>query len=168
MQIRTIRPQDVAQAAAGEAACFPAAEAASPAAIAARAAAFPGHFWVAEEKGEIRGFVNGFVTDSPVIQDEMYEDPSLHNPAGRYQAVFGLDVLPAWQGRGIARQLLCTLIDAARSQGRAGVILTCKEHMIPFYEKFGFCSQGLSQSVHGGAAWYDMLLTFARQPGKQG
>ena len=61
-----------------------------------------------------------------------------------------------------------TLIDAARSQGRAGVILTCKEHMIPFYEKFGFCSQGLSQSVHGGAAWYDMLLTFARQPGKQG
>ena len=168
MQIRTIRPQDVSQAAAVEAACFPAAEAAGPAAIAARAAAFPGHFWVAEEKGEILGFVNGFVTDSPVIQDEMYEDPSLHNPAGRYQAVFGLDVLPAWQGRGIARQLLCTLIDAARSQGRAGVILTCKKHMIPFYEKFGFCSQGLSQSVHGGAAWYDMLLTFARQPGKQG
>lgn len=168
MQIRTIRPGDVPQAAAVEAACFPAAEAAGPAAIAARAAAFPSHFWVAEEEGEVIGFVNGFVTDSPVIEDEMYENASLHNPAGRYQAVFGLDVLPAWQGRGIARRLLCTLIDAARSQERDGVILTCKEHMIPFYEKFGFRSQGLSQSVHGGAAWYDMLLTFAEQSGKQG
>lgn len=167
MQIRTIRPQDIPQAAAVEAACFPTAEAAGPAAIAARAAAFPGHFWVAEEGGEVIGFVNGFVTDSPVIRDEMYEDASLHNPAGRYQAVFGLDVLPTWQGRGIARQLLSTLIDAARRQGRAGVILTCKKRMIPFYEKFGFECQGLSGSVHGGAAWYDMLLPLAPQPYKQ-
>ncbi len=51
MQIRTIRPQDVSQAAAVEAACFPAAEAASPAAIAARAAAFPGQYGWLKKKG---------------------------------------------------------------------------------------------------------------------
>ncbi len=121
-----------------------------------------------EDTNTLIGFINGCVTDERTIRDEMFEDTSLHNPAGRYQAVFGLDVLPAWQGRGIARRLLCTLIDAARSQERDGVILTCKEHMIPFYEKFDFRSQGLSQSVHGRAAWYDMLLTFAQQSGKQG
>ena len=40
------------------------------------------------------------------------------------------------------------------------MILTCKEELIPYYEQFGFENRGLSASVHGGAAWYDMVLTF--------
>lgn len=44
--------------------------------------------------------------------------------------------------------------------GRAGVVLTCKERLIPYYERFGFRNEGLSASTHGGETWYQMRLTF--------
>ncbi len=50
--------------------------------------------------------------------------------------------------------------ELARADGRKGVILTCKQHLIPYYERFGFENLGVSQSVHGGAVWYDLLLRF--------
>lgn len=53
-----------------------------------------------------------------------------------------------------------TLIEDARKKGRAGMILTCKDKLIHYYEKFGYVNQGLSESVHGNAVWYDMLLEF--------
>ena len=40
---------------------------------------------------------------------------------------------------------------------------TCKEHLIPYYEKFGYRNCGVSESVHGGAVWYDMRLTFSEE-----
>ncbi|MDD4297169.1 MAG: GNAT family N-acetyltransferase, partial [Ruminiclostridium sp.] len=43
---------------------------------------------------------------------------------------------------------------------RKGLILTCKEHMIDYYSKFGFKNKGISNSQHGGAVWYDMILEF--------
>ena len=53
-----------------------------------------------------------------------------------------------------------TLIERARKQGRKGLILTCKEHLIKYYESFGYVNMGVSASVHGGAVWYDMILEF--------
>ena len=106
------------------------------------------------------GFINGCVTDERTIRDEMYEDSSLHRPDGRYQSVFGLDVIPQERRRGIAELLMRTLIEDARKKGRAGMILTCKDRLIHYYEKFGYVNQGLSESVHGNAVWYDMLLEF--------
>ena len=44
---------------------------------------------------------------------------------------------------------------------RRGLILTCKDRLIGFYEGFGYKSLGVSQSVHGGAVWYDMILEFS-------
>lgn len=35
-----------------------------------------------------------------------------------------------------------------------------RERLIPYYEKFGYQNQGVSDSAHGGAVWYDMRLTF--------
>jgi hypothetical protein len=32
--------------------------------------------------------------------------------------------------------------------------------MISFYERFGFVNEGLSESEHGGAPWYQMRLVF--------
>ena len=52
------------------------------------------------------------------------------------------------------------LIADACAAGRKGCILTYKENMISYYEKFGYQNQGVSQSEHGGAVWYDMLLEF--------
>lgn len=160
LTIRTSRASDLDAVTEIEAACFPAAEAADRSSMAARLAAFPDHFYIAEQDGQPIGFVNGSVGDSEVIEDEMYENAALHNPRGTWQMVFGLDVLPAYRRTGVARTLMHRLIDDARAQGRAGVVLTCKEHLIGFYEQFGFVCGGASASVHGGAVWYDMRLTF--------
>ena len=64
--IRNARAQDAEAVAAIEALCFPAAEAASAQTIAARIAAFPSYFFVAEQHGALIGFVNGCVTNSPI------------------------------------------------------------------------------------------------------
>ena len=43
-------------------------------------------------------------------------------------------------------------IDIAKEQGRMGVVLTCKDRLIHYYEKFGFVNEGLTaKSTHGGA-----------------
>lgn len=158
--IRKVKPKDLERVTAVEAECFPEAEAAGRDAFRARIEAFPDSFLVAEKDGQLVGFINGCVTDERTIRDEMYEDSSLHRPDGRYQSVFGLDVIPQERRRGIAELLMRTLIEDARKKGRAGMILTCKDRLIHYYEKFGYVNQGLSESVHGNAVWYDMLLEF--------
>ena len=48
----------------------------------------------------------------------------------------------------------------ARAQGRRGLVLTCKDRLVHYYAKFGFVSEGVSASTHGGVVWYQMRLTF--------
>ncbi|WP_319402457.1 GNAT family N-acetyltransferase [uncultured Anaeromusa sp.] len=160
--IRNACAQDAAAVAAIEALCFPAAEAASAATIAARIAAFPAYFFVAEENGALIGFVNGCVTNSPIIEDELFQDPSRHIPSGTHAAIFGLDVVPKRRRQGVAAQLMRHFISEAQRQGQRHVILTCKKHLIRYYETFGYANNGLSQSIHGGAEWYDMTLDLER------
>ena len=160
MNIRPALPADAPALAAIEAVCFPAAEAASPASIAARLAVFPECFFVAEEAGQPIGFINGAVWDEPCIRDELFEDAALHRPAGAWQTVFGLDVLPEYRRQGVAAALMRALLAAARAAGRRGAALTCKEHLIRYYERLGYRCLGVSASVHGGAVWYDMIAEF--------
>jgi predicted N-acetyltransferase YhbS len=160
--IRNACAQDAAAVAAIEALCFPAAEAASAATIAERIAAFPAYFFVAEENGALIGFVNGCVTNSPIIEDELFQDPSRHIPSGTHAAIFGLDVVPKRRRQGVAAQLMRHFISEAQRQGQRHVILTCKKHLIRYYETFGYANNGLSQSTHGGAEWYDMTLDLER------
>ncbi|MEY8353097.1 GNAT family N-acetyltransferase [Lachnospiraceae bacterium 54-53] len=159
--IRMVKKEDLDQVAEVEALCFPAEEAAGKEALRQRAECFPESFYVAElSDGTIIGFINGCVTDGNTICDEMFEKPELHNPDGAYQSVFGLDVAEEWRGRGIAAALMERFMEEARSRGRKGMILTCKEGLIHYYEKFGYRNMGISGSVHGGATWYDMRLDF--------
>ena len=158
--IRTAVSEDLDQVTAIEAVCFPKAEAAERASFAHRLATFPDSFFVAVHDGKIIGFVNGCVTNEKTIRDEMYEDSSLHDPKGAYQSIFGLDVLPEYQRQGIAAKLMEQMIRDAKERGRKGLILTCKDRLIHYYEKFGYKNKGVSQSVHGGVVWYDMLLEF--------
>ncbi len=158
IRIRQVTPEDLDAVTHVETVCFPEAEAATRESLEQRIAAFPESFFVAEKEGEIIGFINGCVTDERTIRDEMFEDVGLHNPNGAYQSIFGLDVLPEYQHHGLASRLMRHLIADAREKGRKGLILTCKNRLIGFYETFGYRSLGISASVHGGAVWYDMIL----------
>ncbi|MDL2327067.1 GNAT family N-acetyltransferase [Ruminococcaceae bacterium OttesenSCG-928-A11] len=160
MTIRTATMADLPAIAAVEAACFPPAEAATEEGLRARLAVFPDHFWLLEVDGALACFINGMVTNERAIRDEMFENAGLHDPAGEWQAIFGVDTAPAHRRKGLAAAVMRHVIAEAQSQGRKGCVLTCKDHLVPYYEKFGYVNEGLSGSTHGGAVWYDMVLTF--------
>lgn len=161
MHIRTATMKDLPALTAVEAACFPAAEAATEADFAARLAVYPDHFWLLEdEDGALVSFINGLVTDEPLLRDEMYADAALHNEQGAWQMIFGVNTMPQYRRRGCAAQVMERVIADAKAQGRKGCVLTCKDRLIHYYETFGFQSEGVSKSVHGGVVWYDMRLTF--------
>lgn len=160
MEIRTAAMADLQAISALEAECFPAAEAASRESIRARLAAYPEHFWLLLDGKKLVGFVNGMVTDEPDLRDEMYGNASLHKETGAWQMIFGVDTAPAYRRQGCAGRLLAHVIAEAKRQGRKGLILTCKDALVHYYAKFGFVSEGVSQSTHGNVQWYQMRLTF--------
>ena len=160
MKIRRATIDDLDRITEVEALCFPPAEAASKASFEGRLTVFPNHFWVSEVDNEIVGFVNGFVTDEEDLTDEMFADANMHDENGAWQMIFGVDTIPEYQRRGFAEQVLNKVIDVAREEGRKGLVLTCKEHMLHYYAKFGFINEGVSGSEHGGALWYQMRITF--------
>ena len=119
------------------------------------------HFWLLFDGGRLISFVDGFVTDEPDLTDEMYENAAMHNENGAWQMLFGVNTLPAYRRRGYAGTLLRRAIDDARAQGRLGLVLTCKERLIPYYAKFGFLDEGVSEkSTHGNVRWHQMRLSF--------
>lgn len=160
MKIRNATMEDLAVLTAIEGACFPAAEAARKEDFQKRLAVYPGHFWLLEKEGEVISFVNGLVTKEPHLRDEMYENAALHDPQGDWQMIFGVNTLPRHRRQGHAGRLLERCIADARAQGRKGLVLTCKDRLVHYYEKFGFVSEGVSESTHGGVTWYEMRLTF--------
>ena len=90
----------------------------------------------------------------------MYEDANLHNENGQWQMIFGVNTIPEYRRQGCAAKIINKVISDAKVQGRNGLVLTCKEKLIYYYAKFGFKNEGISESTHGGAVWYDMRLTF--------
>ena len=162
MRIRTATQDDLDAICRVEAICFPVSEADTRESFAARLKVFPRHFLLLEDEGRLIGFVNGMVTDDRTISDVMFEQAELHKEDGKWQSVFGLDVLPEHRRKGYAGQLMRALIEHSREDGRCGCILTCKEHLLPYYTRFGFRNLGVSLSQHGGAVWYDMILEFSR------
>ena len=160
MEIRTATIADLAQIAAVEAECFPAAEAATKEEFAERIKYYGNHFWLMFEDEKLIAFVDGFVTDKLDLTDEMYERAEMHDENGAWQMIFGVNTIPAYRKHGYAGQLLQWAIEDARKQGRKGLVLTCKEKLIAYYAKFGFVNEGISESVHGNVTWYQMRYKF--------
>ena len=160
MTIRHATTADIAALAAVEAACFPPTEAATERAFMERVRYYGNHFWLLFDGDRLISFVDGFVTDIPDLTDEMYEKASMHNENGAWQMLFGVNTLPEYRGRGYAGMLLRRAIDDARKQGRMGLVLTCKDRLIPYYARFGFSDEGISEkSMHGNVRWHQMRLT---------
>lgn len=161
MEIRTATIADLAQIAAVEAECFPAAEAATKEEFEERIKYYGNHFWLMFEGEKLIAFVDGFVTDKPDLTDEMYERAEMHDENGAWQMIFGVNTMPSYRKKGYAGRLLQAAITDARRQKRRGLVLTCKDRLISYYGEFGFLDEGVtSKSVHGGAIWHQMRLTF--------
>lgn len=160
MEIRTATLKDLDAVSAVEAACFPAAEAATPAEFAERLRHYGSHFWLMFDGEKLIGFVDGMVTDRADLIDDLYAQASLHNENGAWQMIFGVNTLPEYRRQGVAAALLERAIADAKAQGRKGLVLTCKDKLVHYYAKFGFVSEGVSESTHGGVVWYQMRLTF--------
>ena len=141
MSIRHALPADVDTLADIEAASYPPAEGASRQSIAGRVAVYPDCFWLLDEGGEVKAFVNGFVTDMPDLTDEMYDDPHLHTSKGGWQMIFSVVTAPAHRHEGCASRVLRQVCADAKAAGRKGVVLTCKERLIGFYAQFGFVDE---------------------------
>lgn len=159
MLIRMAKMSDVEQIAAVESACFPPAEAATRAEFEQRVRVYGEHFWLMFDGERLVSFVDGFVTNERDLRDEMYENAAMHDEAGQWQMIFGVNTLPEYRRRGLAEQLLRCAVSDARQQGRRGLVLTCKDKLVHYYARLGFVSEGISdKSVHGGATWYQMRL----------
>lgn len=160
MKIRNATIEDLKAITAVESTCFPVEEATSERDFKNRLTVYPNYFWLLEDDVKLIGFVNGMVTNEPILCDEMFEDANLHNENGQWQMIFGVNTIPNYRRQGCAERIINKVIDDAKKQGRKGLVLTCKEKLLHYYEKFGFKNKGISQSTHGGAVWYNMRLTF--------
>lgn len=160
MNIRMATIEDLKVITDVESGCFPVEEAASENDFKKRLTVYPNHFWLLEDDGRLVGFVNGMVTNESILCDKMYEDANLHNENGQWQMIFGVNTIPEYRRQGCAEKIINKVISDAKAQGRKGLVLTCKEKLIHYYSKFGFKNEGISESTHGGAVWYDMRLTF--------
>ena len=160
MLIRTATIEDLDAVTAVEAECFPPAEAATRSDFEQRLAHYSNHFWLMFDEDKLIAFVDGMVTDTADLTDDMYEDASLHKEDGAWQMIFGVNTIPEYRRHGCAGALIQRAISDARAQGRKGLVLTCKDKLIHYYAKFGFVNEGVSASVHGNVTWYQMRLSF--------
>ena len=105
-------------------------------------------------------FIDGPCVGSPDLTDDMYASTALHADDAPWQMILGVNTAPMYQHRGCASFLMRhVILDSALSH-RHGIVLACKEKMLPFYSSFGFIDVGRSQSVHGNAVWHQMRLPF--------
>ena len=117
--------------------------------------------WILENKdGKIVSFTNGMVTNNENLIDEMYENTKLHDENGEWQMIFGVNTLPEYRENGYAEMLIKEMINDAKFKNRKGIVLTCKEKLVRYYEKIGFVNEGISESTHGGVVWYEMRIKF--------
>lgn len=161
MEIRHATKHDISAISEVEAKCFPPSEAASEKAFTERIENYGNHFWLMYENDKLIAFVDGFVTDENDLTDEMFANAAMHNENGAWQMIFGVNTLPEYRNNGYASELLRRAVDEAKEQGRKGVVLTCKDKLLPFYARFGFVDEGITdKSTHGNAVWHQMRIIF--------
>jgi len=82
-----------------------------------------------------------------------------HQEEGRTICLHSFGVLPKYQKRGVGRILLMAYLQQMNSAGIADrVSLIAHDHLVPYYEKYGFQNKGSSKVQFGGGGWYDMVF----------
>lgn len=161
MNIRYATMADLDDIASVESECFPVLEAATKEEFEQRIKYYGNHFWLMFDDDKLIAFVDGFVTDEADLTDDMYENASMHNENGAWQMIFGVNTLPEYRRCGYAKELIKKAILDAGKQNRKGLVLTCKESLVPYYSRFGFVDEGITdKSTHGNVLWHQMRLDF--------
>lgn len=155
-QIRNVKVEDLSDLVMIEQLCFLKEEAAPKETFEKRIQFISDSFFVAEEEDKLIGFINGPVIEGKYITDDLFSEVKGNPALGGHQSILGIAVSPKFQRRGVASSLLARLEKEAKSKKRETITLTCKEKLIPFYERHGYYNEGISPSNHGGAIWYNM------------
>ncbi|MEB7434103.1 GNAT family N-acetyltransferase [Staphylococcus pasteuri] len=135
-------------------------EAATKSALIKRIEMINDTFIIAELNEKVVGYINGPVINQPFITDDLFESIDENPTTGGYVAILGLVVDQSQRNQGLAGKLLNEIEQRAKTHYRLGITLTCKEELIPFYEKYGYVNKGISSSQHGGIKWFNLMKEF--------
>lgn len=81
-----------------------------------------------------------------------------HKEHGRTICIHSLGVLPEYQHRGLGKTLMQAYLQRMESHNVADrVALIAHDHLVPYYEQFGFVNKGQSAAQFGGGGWIDMV-----------
>ncbi|EHJ52057.1 GNAT family N-acetyltransferase [Streptococcus macacae] len=114
-------------------------------------------FLVAEMKGRLVGYIEGPVINQRYLTDDLFHKVIPNPKESGYIAVTSLSIDKTFHKQGVGTALIAALKDLALAQKRLGITLTCHDYLIAYYEMNGFFNDGLSESVHGGSTWYNMI-----------
>nr|WP_197458316.1 GNAT family N-acetyltransferase [Streptococcus sp. DD10] len=157
MKIRNVQLSDWEELVRLENLNFSEEEAASPAALKERIEWIADTFLVADFHGQIAGYIVGPAIFSRHLTDDLFAKVTVNPKEGGFIAIQSLSVSPDFQGQGVGTLLLAALKERASEQNRQGINLTCHDNLLSYYEMNGFRDEGISDSVHGGTTWFDMV-----------
>ena len=158
MRIRHAEISDLDTVSKLESEGFPPSEADTKEVIKDRLNKFSDCFWLLDDYGEIYAFIAGMATDEHDLNDEMFKHSEMYNPDGDWLIILSVVTGKNQRHKGYASDIMNQVIADTKAQNRKGIVLTCKEELLPFYSKFGFVNEGISQSNLGGVKWYQMRL----------
>lgn len=156
LKIRKATLDDLDRLAEIEKEAFPPAEAAPKKSYKWRLDHFSEFAFVGESNGIIVGAVIGRPTKEKTIVDDLYEPQEL--PIGDSYAILSVLTAMDYRKKGVAEKIMNYAISEMKKKNMETLCLTCKEHLIHYYAKFGFKELGVSKSTHGGVIWYDMNM----------
>lgn len=162
---RNIKLEEIEQVVEIEQICFPPHEACSRKNMVDRVQAACDYFLVAldPETNKIVGFLNGIATNETRFQDEFFTDANLHDSSGENIMLCGLDVLPEYRGKGLARELVRQYVLQQQFGNKKSLYLTCLEKKVSMYEKFGFIDNGIADSTWGNEEWHEMYMEISKK-----
>ena len=103
MYIRKARMEDLDQVTELEAVCFSPSEGADRERLRGRLEHYPDCFWLGfDDFRNLICFVAGPLTKESDLTDEMFEDPSFHDPDGSWRMIFTVCTAPQERNKGYA------------------------------------------------------------------
>ena len=112
---------------------------------------------VRNKDNQVIGYIVGPVSNNLYLTDDLFEQVQPNPRTGGVQIVLSLATHPDARGKNIGTHLLKSLEKLAIHNQRSAISLTCLEHLISYYEQFGFDNHGIAQSTYGGMKWYNMI-----------